>query len=63
MQVNGGVGYQKLYKNTSECFRLICKTEGFGKLYAGIGPAILKVLPAAGLYVKVYGTTRSMIEE
>eukprot|EP00172_Hildenbrandia_rubra_P003878 Plantae.Rhodophyta-Hildenbrandia_rubra.ctg6799.p1 GENE.Plantae.Rhodophyta-Hildenbrandia_rubra.ctg6799~~Plantae.Rhodophyta-Hildenbrandia_rubra.ctg6799.p1 ORF type:complete len:306 (+),score=47.19 Plantae.Rhodophyta-Hildenbrandia_rubra.ctg6799:611-1528(+) len=42
------------YKGIIDCFRKIVKTEGFSALYRGVGPCLLRSVPANGVTFVVY---------
>lgn len=48
MQV-GKLGGRVVYRNSLEAFKGIVKEKGLGGLYIGLGPSLIKLIPAAGI--------------
>jgi solute carrier family 25 phosphate transporter 23/24/25/41 len=48
MQV-GKLGGRVVYRNSLEAFKGIVKEKGVGGLYIGLGPSLIKLIPAAGI--------------
>ncbi|GAQ87808.1 mitochondrial substrate carrier family protein [Klebsormidium nitens] len=48
MQV-GKLGGRVVYANSLEAFKGIVKEKGLGGLYVGLGPSLIKLIPAAGI--------------
>ncbi len=54
LQVNGSLGSEKFYKNSLDCVRKMVSKEGFGSLYLGMFPYLLKIAPAAAIQFSMY---------
>lgn len=48
MQV-GKLGGRVVYANSLDAFKGIVKEKGLGGLYVGLGPSLIKLIPAAGI--------------
>ncbi|XP_026749191.2 solute carrier family 25 member 35-like isoform X1 [Galleria mellonella] len=51
---NQGTGRDSLYNGVWDCFRKICRTEGFIGLYKGIGPLYLRIAPQTTLSLVIW---------
>lgn len=54
MQLNGGHGLQKAYKNSFDCIKKIISTEGMKGFYRGVIPNLVKIPPAAAIQFSMY---------
>jgi hypothetical protein len=53
MQVSGAVGAAK-YSNIFNCLQTIIKKEGWGALFFGLAPTMLRAIPGLGIHMFVY---------
>lgn len=49
LQVNGSIYHERLYKGSMDCIKKTYKNEGIKGLYIGLGPNLLKIVPAAAI--------------
>ena len=63
MMVNGGIGFEREYKNLFDCVRKMYKNEGIKGFYSGFFANLIKIVPALGLQFSIYDNTRMMIFE
>jgi len=63
MQLNGGHGLEKAYKNSFDCIKKITITEGFRGFYRGIIPNLVKIPPAAAIQFSMYDLFKHQVLE
>ncbi|EAS00401.1 carrier protein (macronuclear) [Tetrahymena thermophila SB210] len=63
MMVNGGIGFEREYKNVFDCVKKIAQNEGMKGYYGGFFANLVKVVPALGLQFSVFDNTRMLIFE
>ena len=53
MQISGATG-ATTYTSISQCVRLVITAEGFGALWYGLAPTVIRSLPNLGIQFLLY---------
>ncbi|WBW71512.1 mitochondrial carrier, ATP:ADP antiporter [Schizosaccharomyces osmophilus] len=61
LQTQGTPGHRASYNGFVDCFFKTTKKEGFGALYKGLAPNLLKVAPSVAISYLVYENSKSLL--